>query len=282
MNKTAMKFAPLSAFLLLALLLTACSPATTTPAPAGTPVEALIASNVVVASAEVIPAQVSEMSFPLSGPVKEILVRAGERVSAGQNLAMLDIPELTGGAAQAEAALQAAAKDVEFYSVPRRQPPIPAKRPWNPPIAGPLQPPERLWLAQAQLTAAQAALETARASLAQATLTAPFDGVVTDIRPMPGEVVGAGQVVIVLANLDQLQIETTDLGEQQIDAIQPGQAASVYIEALDKEFSGQVVRIASRASKEGGDVYFQVTIALDQQPPGMRWGMSAEVQIETE
>jgi hypothetical protein len=31
----------------------------------------------------------------------------------------------------------------------------------------------------------------------------------------------------------------------------------------------------------GGDVVFKVTIELDDQPEGLLWGMSADVQIET-
>jgi hypothetical protein len=32
----------------------------------------------------------------------------------------------------------------------------------------------------------------------------------------------------------------------------------------------------------GGDVVFAVTVALDDQPPGLRWGMSLEVEIAVE
>jgi hypothetical protein len=40
------------------------------------------------------------------------------------------------------------------------------------------------------------------------------------------------------------------------------------------------VDIAPRANTLGGDVVFAVTVALDDQPPGLRWGMSVEVEIE--
>lgn len=269
-------------FLLLAALLAACGQAAETLPAATSAPELPFNAGVVTASAEVVPAQVSELSFPVSGPVREIMVKSGEHVQAGQALAALDMPGLSGAVLQAEAALLAASKDREYYLVPRRQGLIPAKRPWKDPIAGPLEPPERLWLAEAQLAVAQAALDSAKADLAQTVLSAPFAGTVTDVKVVPGEVVGAGEVVVVLAGLDQLQIETTDLGEQRIASVQPGQPASVYIEALDQDFSGKVVRIAPMANKEGGDVYYQVTIALDEQPPGMLWGMSAEVKIETE
>ena len=44
---------------------------------------------------------------------------------------------------------------------------------------------------------------------------------------------------------------------------------------------GEVSDIEHVSSTLGGDVVFQVTIELDQQPPGLLWGMSADIQIET-
>lgn len=277
----------LPVFLLMALvvLLPACSaPAATPPAAASIPTPVAAVPGVAVASAEVVPAQVSRLAFPVSGPLKEVTVKAGQRVSAGQRLAVLDLPDLIGAVSQAEAAVQAAQKDYEFYRVPRRQPPVLVnpRKPWHGLTAGPLEPPERLQLAEAQLAAAQAVLESARALAAQAVLTAPFEGVVTAVEASPGEVVNAGQVVLVLANLDAWQVETTDLGERYLASIRPGQTVRVYVDALERDFSGQVVRIAPRANKEGGDVYFRVTISLDEPSPGILWGMSAEVKFQAQ
>jgi HlyD family secretion protein len=269
--------------LFLALLLTACgSSAAADTASAPTPLAPAFAPGVVVASAEIVPAQVSELGFPVGGTVKEITVSAGERVSAGQTLALLDIPELTGAVAQAEAALKAAQIEYEFYLVPRRQAPIPAAKPWKGLIAGPLEPLERRLLAKARLAAAQAALDSAKADLAQAALVAPFDGVVTTVNLRPSEMADLGRVVVVLASLDQLQVQTTDLKERDISFVQPGQPVAVYVDALDRKLPGQVLRISPRAGTKGGDVVFLVTISLDAPPPGLLWGMSAEVQIETQ
>ncbi len=43
-----------------------------------------------------------------------------------------------------------------------------------------------------------------------------------------------------------------------------------------------MVEIAPQANTIGGDVVYPVTIALDEQPPGLRWGMSVEVEIAAE
>ena len=60
-----------------------------------------------------------------------------------------------------------------------------------------------------------------------------------------------------------------------------GQIVHAFIDALGKDFSGKVVDIARVSEKVGGDVVYKVTIELDEQPAGLRWGMSTEVKIET-
>ena len=89
-----------------------------------------------------------------------------------------------------------------------------------------------------------------------------------------------GQVVLTLADLSHLQVQTTDLSERDVTRVSVGQQATVYVEALDVEIGGQVVDIAPQANTVGGDVVYAVTIELDEQPPGLRWGMSVEVEIK--
>jgi len=84
--------------LALTIVLTACGKTTAVAAPPAspTPVEEIMASNpdIVVASALVIPAQVSQLGFPISGLVKEVSVKEGDKIQAGQTLVALDTPEL--------------------------------------------------------------------------------------------------------------------------------------------------------------------------------------------
>jgi len=54
------------------------------------------------------------------------------------------------------------------------------------------------------------------------------------------------------------------------------------VEALNVDVRGQVARISPLASTLGGDVVYTVIIALEEQPEGLRLGMSLEVEITTE
>jgi hypothetical protein len=49
---------------------------------------------------------------------------------------------------------------------------------------------------------------------------------------------------------------------------------------LHETFDGEVISISPIADTVGGDVVFKVTIAFDEQPKGLLWGMTAEVTIE--
>jgi len=146
--------------------------------------------------------------------------------------------------------------------------------------AGPT--PEQLAIAQAAVAQAEAALDTARATLNQATLRAPFHGSIAALDVSRGEIVLPGLAVLTLADLDELQVETTDLSERDVARVQVGQEATVYVEALGLDVSGRVAHISPLASTLGGDVVYTVVVDLDQQPEGLRLGMSVEVEISTE
>jgi multidrug resistance efflux pump len=141
---------------------------------------------------------------------------------------------------------------------------------------------EEIAASEAAVVQALAALQAARAALDQATLRAPFAGTVAALEVGPGETVLPGQVVLALADLGHLQVETTDLSERDAVQVTVGQRATVFVDPLGVEVGGQVARVASQATTVGGDVVYAVVVSLDEQPPGLRWGMSVEVEIVTE
>ena len=120
-----------------------------------------------------------------------------------------------------------------------------------------------------------------RSNLEQATLVAPFAGIVTAVNVDPGDAAATGAVAFVLATLDQLQARTTDLTELDVARVAQGQAVVVTVDALpDLKMPGQVVRIGLQAVDYRGDVTYPVYVALDEAAPELRWGMTALVEIE--
>jgi len=255
--------------LALVLATAGCAPtATVTPIPTiALDSTGLLEVKIVQASAEIVPAQEAQLSFVISGPIKEVIVEEGDVVEPGQILATLGAPELEYGVLQAEAAVREAEFDYEYWKLPRRVQNQVVER-------GPV--------AKQELETTRRSLDTAQAELAQTQLIAPFAATVVSVEVQPGEYVQPGQVIVVLANLDNLKVETTDLSELNVAAVNIGQPASVYVDALDKEFQGVVTAISPISDTIGGDVVFKVTLQLEEQPLDLLWGMSADVEIQTE
>ena len=239
------------------------------------------AQKTVTASAVIVPAQVSELGFLISGMARDIPVREGDLVETGQTLLVLDTPDLQFAVTEAQAGLRAAQAQAEIRSNEIRKKYIINYRKLTVTKLRLSVPHEVIEMADADVQRAQALLEIAQAKLAQGTLIAPFDGTVTSLSVIPGEFVPSDQAVITLATLNTLQVETTDLSERDIPNVHIGDAANIVIEALNKNISGKVIRISPIADTVGGDVVFKVTIAPDTQPDGLLWGMTAEVEIQS-
>jgi RND family efflux transporter MFP subunit len=220
-------------------------------------------ANSVSASAIIVPLKKAELSFANVGRVKAVDVKVGDQVTAGKVLVELDTTLLEAKVKEAEANLTVAQVQVNYL-----------KRVGTDEV--------HLESAQAEADRAQAVLDSANATLAaQSTLVAPFDGTVASVEISPAETVVPGRVVITMGDLSKLQVETKDLSERDVPRVQTGQTASIFIKALNQEFSGKVIDISRISSTVGGDVVFKVTIDLDEQPQGLLWGMSADVKIET-
>jgi RND family efflux transporter MFP subunit len=223
----------------------------------------------VAASAVVVPLQDANLSFTSIGRVTAVNVQAGDRVSAGDVLVQLDTSVLEARVREAEANLAYAQISLEYLIR-------------NVGCKGtgcaPFQ--QQLDVANNDVAKAQALVDSAKAVLAvQSALTAPFAGTVISVDISPYETVAPGQIVLVLGDLSKYRIETTDLSERDVTRVQIGQAATVFIEALGGEFTGKVADIDRISSELGGDVVYKVTIELDEQPEGLLWGMSADVDI---
>ena len=250
-------------FMVPALVLAACSGnATTVVIPTvvlnSNPASA---SSSVTASGQVVPQHKASLSFPLTGVVSSVAVQEGDKVTAGQTLVTLDTAILDADVSQAQAGLAAAQTQVRYL-----------KR------IGTDQ--EHIDSAQADVDRAQADLDAARATLAQATLKAPFDGTIASVQVSPAETVVPGQVAIMIGDLSNFQVETTDLSERDVTGVKAGQAANVTVKALNQTLTGKVVDVARVSTTVGGDVVYKVTIDLDSQPAGLRWGMTTDVAIQ--
>lgn len=133
----------------------------------------------------------------------------------------------------------------------------------------------------AAIQQAEAALASARIRLADAVLTAPFAGTLARLDIEPGETVGPGSPIGVLADFSGWQVETTDLTELKVPAVRIGQPAIVVADALPGvELKGEVVAIGAVFQEKSGDVVYPVKIRLLDADARLRWGMTVSVSFE--
>jgi multidrug efflux pump subunit AcrA (membrane-fusion protein) len=131
----------------------------------------------------------------------------------------------------------------------------------------------------ALLQQAKDSLKAAQDRLSKSRILAPFSGTIVATHVVPGEYVLPGQVLVELSDINHLEVETTDLSERDVPSVEVGQPVSIYVKALNQEMTGKVTMISPLADTLGGDVVYKTTIVLDDPPPGLRAGMSAEVQF---
>src|SRR6476620_1444514 len=154
-----------SALSMIVILTVLVNPVLAAPNPNGS------AQKTVTASGVVVPAQVSELGFLISGIAREVPVKEGDSVKIGQTLIVLDTPDLEYAVTEAQAALHSAQTYADLQKYRR------VKNRRNGKIFYDVVPVEYRQRADARVQQAQVTLQVARINLAEGTLTAPFDGV---------------------------------------------------------------------------------------------------------
>lgn len=138
---------------------------------------------------------------------------------------------------------------------------------------------EQIAIANAQVEQARISLEEAQDNLAQASLVAPFDGLVTDVYLAEGEWVAGPAAELV--NTSSLQV-VLDVDEIDVAHIRIGQPARITLEPWpDRELQGEVVSIAPEAQVVGQIVTFEVQLAFDAQDLPVLTGMTANAELTT-
>lgn len=171
----------------------------------------------------------------------------------------LDMQEAQSDLALAEAQLVTAQRDYEILK------------------AGP--DPDNVAMAEARLASAKDQLSAAQAALKDLELRAPFDGTISEVNVRQNEWVVPGQPLMLLADLSNMQVETTDLNEIDVAQVDVGDPVTVTFDALPGiEVEGEVVEISPKSST-GAGVNYKVLVKLAEIPPQLRWGMTAFVDI---
>jgi HlyD family secretion protein len=132
---------------------------------------------------------------------------------------------------------------------------------------------------QADLVAAQTRVTVAQATLAQASLSAPFAGTITDIQTIKGDIVSAGKTAFRIDNLTNMYVDLA-VSEVDISNMKVGQAATLTFDAIPaKTYNGKVVKIGMVGTVSSGVVNYTVTVQMTDADEQVLSGMTAAVII---
>ncbi|AYO75727.1 efflux RND transporter periplasmic adaptor subunit [Sphingobium yanoikuyae] len=219
----------------------------------------------------------SQIGFEVAGRIVERSVDPGSHVRAGQMLLRLDNADyaraLDSAVAQSGSARTAAAVQQADLARSRAllQQGFISPAEFDQQKAAAVQ-------AQAQLRAAAAQRGTASAQLGRTLLVAPRSGVITQIQAEVGQVVGAGQAVVTLADPAHPEIAVA-LPEGSLERIRGASRFSVALwSSPDRRYTATLRSIAGAADPTTRTFAARFAIAAPSQ--ALRMGETAELRVE--
>jgi RND family efflux transporter MFP subunit len=240
------------------------------------------------------PFQEIDVHGKVSGYIRRIYVDIGDRVHQGQTLAVLEVPELQAEVAGAQAGVtqtqqniqrlqSEVARDQATYAAVHanyirlkqasdQQPGLVAAQEVDDVLAKDQSAASQVEAAKAAVAAAQGQLGVSRAenlrvsSMEQyATITAPYNGVVTMRYADTGALIPAGtaeglnQAVVRLAQSDVLRLRMP-VPERDVPLVHVGSVVSVHVQATGQQFPGTVVRFTRDVSNSTRTMLTEVDV----------------------
>lgn len=140
---------------------------------------------------------------------------------------------------------------------------------------------EDIDIARAQVEQAQISLLQAQNALANAQLTAPFDGIISTVNIKQDELFSGALPAIIMNDLGRFHMDVL-VDEIDVRQVDVGQPVTIRVDAFpDKEFTGKVTEIAPTAQNVNGVIAYKLTIVPDDSDVQLRSGMSASAEIIT-
>jgi len=236
-------------------------------------------------AAEFRPFQEIDVHAKVAGYVKTIGVDVGDRVKAGQLLAVLEIPELQDDLTQADASAKRSEEEVKraqadleraqsahevahlgstrLASVMKARPNLVAQQDIDEALGRDRVTEAQVATAKAAIAAAQEQLAVSEANrsktktlLDYARITAPFAGVITHRYADTGAMIQAGtssqtqtMPLVRLSQNTRLRL-AIQVPESDVARIHVGQAVDVRVQSLDRTFTGTVARFADKVNPD--------------------------------
>jgi RND family efflux transporter MFP subunit len=253
-----------------------------------------ISSNLEIAS-EFEPYQEINVYAKVSGYIKDLRINWGTHVAQGQLLAVLEIPELQQELELDQASVRRSEQDVaraqeelaraqssytvahltytRLANVQKTRPELVAQEEIDvaqgkdlEANAGVSSAKDALAGSQQELLGAKAALDRDKALYSYSNITAPFDGVVTEMDAYTGSLLPAGtssnkgdQALCRLSQNDLLRL-VIPVPERAVPDIHIGDTVAVDVSGLNRKFDGKIVRFSDQIDPDTRTMHTEVDV----------------------
>lgn len=225
-----------------------------------TMVRPVVATGVLNAKEEI------PLGFKIGGVVGRIEVEEGDVVKAGQLLATLELPEIAGAVAKAQAGLDQAERDLDRANALYADSVIP-RTTWEG--------------ASTAAKVARADLAIARFNQHYAAIRAPSSGTVLRRNAEPGQQIPGGSAVLVVATAAKGQVIRVGLPDRDVARISLGDRATIRFQIGPGAVTGRVTQIAAQTTPGTGT--WSIEVALDRSETaagrGVASGLIGAVEI---
>lgn len=272
-------FLPAACLLIVVVVLVGCGDKSRQPVVPARPVRVVIAplpsaSGTVIQTGEIRAREEVALGFRLDGRILTRQVDVGDRVAAGQIVATQESATRRNQLNSAQADLDSARAAEQLAALNLRR--MKLLMPGGAIARTQLDSAQSDWqAARARRQSSEDALKNARENLSWAQLTAPADGVVTQVSASVGQVVSAGQQIVTLASGGGRDA-VFDVADPLAIPAQAGAVFSVSLLSGSSVIApGHLRDISPQADPQTRT--WRVRITLDNPPPAMALGASIQL-----
>ncbi|RUR31848.1 HlyD family efflux transporter periplasmic adaptor subunit [Vreelandella andesensis] len=201
------------------------------------------------------------ISAPFQGYIDAAKARAGDHVSAGEALVIMDTRDLRLQQLQHQSQLAKLESEAQSLRAEGDR--------------------ASLNILDAQRTQTEADLALVESRLQRSTLKAPFDGIIVegDLTQQLGRAVSTGDELLRLAPEGRYRLELA-VDESRVADIEEGQRGELLLAALtDRQFEFEVQRVTQETRQREGSNYFIAEATLLSNDPAFRSGMEGVARV---
>ncbi|MEO8345173.1 MAG: efflux RND transporter periplasmic adaptor subunit [Betaproteobacteria bacterium] len=222
------------------------------------------------------PVRQATVKAKVSGDVRQITVRDGDTVQAGQMLVRVDTADLDARVLERQGQVQSATAQLGMAEKTNSMNQKLLKQNFISQNASD-NTESSMEVAKGNLQAAQAQLRVAQNALRDSVATAPLSGVVSKRHVQPGEKVAFDSPLVTIVDLKDMELQAL-VPSGDIPELKPGMEVDLAVDGFtDRKFTGRIERI--NPSTEPGTRAILVFVGIPNAELALRGGMFATGRI---